>query len=473
MNYLDIHTSRIQRQRDIKRCQKEQPIVEMTKEEQRLIDCVLRDDDEVLSFAAWWKTVDKSESIEVQYPHDRHGLAGKSSNHSKQEVMSQFLEFVDANSQTNGRQAGSYSAQFFFLPKFTRVATPKNGEKSYDEKSRSSVVSEFNRSQRENGRQTCGSTAAREWLQIHRPKTALHPSMTDYCDTCKHLKEQISRNQAITNRLQQSGSASKAEVRALQSSKTDLEKELSDHKSTATKAREYYKASTDKCRQEWSTIMELSKIRSPTRSQREYLQTAQHCFTLTISADYQQSKLIPYWGRTEQPGSTYCLQKVSHDILGIVDHSEEKSTVYLFDERIGPKNTDHTISLLTNYLNAISRQHPWIRRLAIFLDNASSTNKNRFLFSWAMEMVGRGDLDHFHISFIIAGHTKFTPDRLFSIIGSAYKKEDVFTITELKQICDQCATTYIETGDTVFTWRETMGQKYTDLPGVHKYHTLL
>ena len=49
------------------------------------------------------------------------------------------------------------------------------------------------------------------------------------------------------------------------------------------------------------------------------------------------TKLIPSWGRTEQPGSTYYLQKVSHDVFGIVDHSVQKSTVYIFDERIALK----------------------------------------------------------------------------------------------------------------------------------------
>ena len=86
---LGVHTSRIQRQRQIKQRQKEQPIVEMTKEEvedRKLVDCVLREDEEVLTFAAWWKTVDKDEVVEVQYPHERHGLAGRRSNHAKQDV---------------------------------------------------------------------------------------------------------------------------------------------------------------------------------------------------------------------------------------------------------------------------------------------------------------------------------------------------------------------------------------------------
>jgi len=66
---------------------------------------------------------------------------------------------------------------------------------------------------------------------------------------------------------------------------------------------------------------------------REDLEGVKDCFT----AEYQQSKLIPSWGKTEQPGSTYYLQKVSRDILGVTDHSNNNSLAYLFDECIGPK----------------------------------------------------------------------------------------------------------------------------------------
>ncbi len=169
----------------------------------------------------------------------------------------------------------------------------------------------------------------------------------------------------------------------------------------------------------------------------------------------------------------YYFQKVSHDIFGIVDHKEEKSIMYMFDERIGPKNTDYTISFLTNFWHTISHEHPWFRRLAIFLDNATSTNKNKYLFPWAMEMVSGGEIDHIHISFMTAGHTKFAPDRLFSITGSAYKVADVFTIDDLKSICDKYAITHIENGDRVLTWRDSLGEKYSDLPSVRRFHDFL
>ena len=75
---LGVHTERLHRQHMIKQRQKHQPIVEMRKEEveqQRLEEYVLRDDDDVQTFSVWWKEVAKEEVVEVQFPHERHGLA--------------------------------------------------------------------------------------------------------------------------------------------------------------------------------------------------------------------------------------------------------------------------------------------------------------------------------------------------------------------------------------------------------------
>ena len=94
--------------------------------EKRLQNLVLcPDDKEMQTFEMWWKSLD-DEDVEVKFPYERHGLAGCPSNHSKLDVMANFLEFVDLNSQPNGRHTGSYSAQFFFIPKFSRIAPPRS-----------------------------------------------------------------------------------------------------------------------------------------------------------------------------------------------------------------------------------------------------------------------------------------------------------------------------------------------------------
>ena len=126
-----------------------------------------------------------------------------------------------------------------------------------------------------------------------------------------------------------------SELRMHENTKHHLEEQIRQHKEAATKSREYYKTCQEKCKTSWSEIVRLTNKSHRTAVEREELESLQHCFTLTISADYQQSKLIPSWGKTEQPGSTYYLQKVSHDVFGIVDHRQDKSTIYLFVRESG------------------------------------------------------------------------------------------------------------------------------------------
>ena len=76
----------------------------------------------------------------------------------------------------------------------------------------------------------------------------------------------------------------------------------------------------------------------------------------------------------------------------------------------------------------------WVRHIHIFLDNTASTNKNFFLTGWAHEMVQQKRVDFLHLSFLLAGHTKFSPDLLFSNIAQSYNRADVFTTEELKDV---------------------------------------
>lgn len=126
------------------------------------------------------------------------------------------------------------------------------GEKNYEDKLRKALVAEFNRAQEERGRDTCGKTAVNQWLKEHQPKVALHPSMTDYCDTCKFLKEKLSRNQIVQNRLQKSGNASVAELHRLQREKEEYEREHKEHKENAKKSHEYYREAAPMLASQWS-----------------------------------------------------------------------------------------------------------------------------------------------------------------------------------------------------------------------------
>ena len=183
-------------------------------------------------------------------------------------------------------------------------------------------------------------------------------------------------------------------------------------------------------------------------------------------------KLIPHWGYSPQPGSTYYLQKLSHDIFGIVDHSTGDTSIYICDERVGPKNTDHTLSYLTHYLFASGQVPSWVKRLHLFMDNACSTNKNCYAMAWAMEMVQQEKLDFIRISFMIAGHTKFAPDLLFSKVSRSFSRSDVFSTKELVKVARQFATVTHDKGNVVRQWRTNL-DKYSKFPGIHDKHDII
>ena len=142
--------------------------------------------------------------------------------------------------------------------------------------------------------------------------------------------------------------------------------------------------------------------------------------------------------------------------------------VYLWWENRSQQHRSTTVSL-SKYWETVSNQHPWIKWLAIFLDNATSTNKNKYLFAWAMEMVSNGSISHVHISFILAGHTKFAPNRLFATIGNQLMCLPLMSCRP----CVQPAESIIETGEKVLVWRDLLGVKYSDLSGVRKLHDFL
>ena len=112
-----------------------------------------------------------------------------------------------------------------------------------------------------------------------------------------------------------------------------------------------------------------------------------------------------------------------------------------------------------------------MHHLAIFLDNATSTNKNRYLFFWAMEMVSSGKIDNVHISSLIAGHTKFHPIGSSQLLGVFTRQLMCLQLTTSKSYVigvQACMWRRV-----IKNWRECLGEKYSNLPGIRKFHDFL
>lgn len=151
---FEVSPGRLARQRTIKRKQSTDPLKDMSKaevEDQRLGDYVVMPTAVDSSFKAWWRSLQPSHIVSIRYPHARHGNAGQTAHSAKTSVMESFLQFVDVNSQPNGRSEDSTGPTFYFLPKFTTIQKLKAGISHFRERLTRSLVGEFNRAQRETG----------------------------------------------------------------------------------------------------------------------------------------------------------------------------------------------------------------------------------------------------------------------------------------------------------------------------------
>ena len=466
---LGISKNRLTRLRKVKQAQSREPLRNMTKadvEKERVSQYVVMPSDKEMSFKEWWMSLDASDEVMVRYPHGRHGNAGRTSNSSKTSLMEDFLSFVDINSQPNGRSADSSGPTFYFLPKFSTIQTPKAGSPNYEDRLSRSVVGEFNRAQREAGKNECSNGSSHNWLQKYRPKHAICPHQQDYCDTCAQHNSEMKAKQTTLNRLRQATASSPEELEKLDDEIKAIRQTNENHRKEANDSHHYYTDVKKKCTAKWDRIVELEAKSDLSSDEHDELEVLKRSFSLVLAVDYQMSKLVPYWGQSPQPGSTYYLQKLSHDIFGVVNHATNDSTVYLLDERVGPKNTDHTISYLTHY---ISRLPSWIRRVHVFMDNTCATNKNWYTMAWALEMVRQKRLEFIRISFLIAGHTKFSPDLVFAKIAQTYNRSDVFCTEDLKQVIAAHAEVVVDEGEIVHDWRTNL-TKYSKLPGIRSLH---
>ena len=115
-----------------------------------------------------------------------------------------------------------------------------------------------------------------------------------------------------------------------------------------------------------------------------------------------------------------------------------------------------------HYLKSSGKVPSWVQKVHIFMDNAGSVNKNQYMMAAALEIVQQGIMDSLRISFMIAGHTKFAPDQLFSITTRDFYSLDVFNESELITVMEKHATVVFDKGSIVRAWRKTVANKYSN-----------
>ena len=155
--------------------------------------------------------------------------------------------------------------------------------------------------------------------------------------------------------------------------------------------------------------------------------------TMHYSFDYAQQVHIP--SNPLKPGPIYFKTTRKCGILGAIYEAIPRQVNYLIDEATtAGKGANATIS----YVHHFSAQHGVGKTDVHFhADNCARQNKNNYFlwyFAWRIAFQLHHNIKY---SFLIAGHTKFSPDHCFGILKKAYKVNFISSIYEFARMVDK------------------------------------
>ncbi len=141
---------------------------------------------------------------------------------------------------------------------------------------------------------------------------------------------------------------------------------------------------------------------------------------------------LPHFGKSPQPAETFFERKFGVNPMGVFDEVRGTGTTYLFSQNNGKTNSNHVASILQHHINILKGLLD-NREALINVDNCA-VNKNHIIVAFGVMLVLNKIYDIVELHFLIAGHTKFSPDRMFAFISQLMKSKDIFGIEDILKI---------------------------------------
>ena len=285
------------------------------------------------------------------------------------------------------------------------------------------------------------------------PRVVVAKPMTDLCLTC----------QQNTTKLVRAANLPEHE-------KANCIKAQQEHLDCVQVEREFYR----------KTCSDAATTFSHTDADTNFNETHEPCSfsgTMHYSLDYAQQVHFP--SNPMQPGPIYFKIPRKCGIFGVMCEAVPRQVNYLIDEAaVCGKGANATISYVHHYF---TRHGLGETDVHLHADNCAGQNKNNY-FLWYLAWRIASELHQsIKYSFLIAGHTKFGPDRCFGILKKSYKVNFVSSIYELARVVETSSNTGVNKAQLVSThdgrvivpvydWCTFLGQYFKKITNIKKYH---
>ena len=316
-----------------------------------------------------------------------------------------------------------------------------------------SVWREFKKTCEETEKQAvCYTKFIDLWHQFH-PNVVVAKPMTDLCLTCQQNSSKLQRSANLPER-------EKSECVQIQQ----------EHLNRVHAERELYRRACHEAKSNFETLEAEIDLD-------ERHEVCSRNTTIHYSFDFAQQIHIP--SNPMQPGPIYFKTPRKCGIFGVMCEAIPRQVNYLIDEAsdVG-KGANTTISYLHHYFEIHGLGET---RAHLHADNCSGQNKNNYFIwylAWRMILQLHESINY---SFLIAGHTKFGPDRSFGIIKRAYKVNFISSLYEFADMVEASSTLGVNKAQLVgthdgrtivpvYNWSSFLEQFFNKVPQIKKQH---
>ena len=186
---------------------------------------------------------------------------------------------------------------------------------------------------------------------------------------------------------------------------------------------------------------------------------------------------VHYPSNPLQPGPIYFLTPRKCALFGVCCEALPRQVTYLIDEATDTgKGANTIISMLHHFFEVHSLGECDVHLNA---DNCVGQNKNNSMLQYLMWRTMVGLHKRITLSFLIVGHTKFSPDWCFGFIKRRFRRTNVSCLADIATVVDQSATVNIpqlvgtQEGEVLvptYDWAGMLGPHFRKLKHIKTYH---
>jgi hypothetical protein len=198
--------------------------------------------------------------------------------------------------------------------------------------------------------------------------------------------------------------------------------------------------------------------------------------TTHLSFDWAENVLLPHFD--QQPSWIYHASPPKVHLFGVHNEATGEQINFVLDEsELLNKGVNGTLSMV---LAAIRKLNRGEKHLKLNCDNCAGQNKNNTTIRTLLLLIFGGCYDTIELHFMIAGHTKFSPDRSFGMIKKLYNKSTIYTKEQFVEVVKNSSPKGL---NQVQCYENGKGFRYTNfkvlekyfekLPKIRKYHHFL